>query len=139
MQDMQIRSHSFVMERRPLTYRDTVIAQDCFAWSRMRVRIDPRPQAQEPAVPARLDAIDRKILKELQDDGRITNVELARRVGISAPPCLRRVRALAQAGPINGDRARLGEKIPGYEVTVFPLGDLSGPTGAGLKASEGFA
>ena len=43
---------------------------------------------------ARLDAIDRQILKELQEDGRITNVELARRVGISAPPCLRRVRAL---------------------------------------------
>jgi len=43
---------------------------------------------------ARLDAIDQQILKELQEDGRITNVELARRVGISAPPCLRRVRAL---------------------------------------------
>jgi DNA-binding Lrp family transcriptional regulator len=49
-------------------------------------------------VAARLDAIDRQILKELQDDGRMTNVELARRVGISAPPCLRRVRALEQAG-----------------------------------------
>ena len=42
----------------------------------------------------RLDEIDRKILAELQDDGRMTNVELARRVGISAPPCLRRVRTL---------------------------------------------
>ena len=50
------------------------------------------------SVSARLDAIDRKILKELQDDGRITNVELANRVGISAPPCLRRVRALEEAG-----------------------------------------
>jgi DNA-binding Lrp family transcriptional regulator len=49
-------------------------------------------------LPAHLDAIDWKILKELQDDGRITNVELARRVGISAPPCLRRVRALEEAG-----------------------------------------
>src|ERR1700690_1341643 len=48
----------------------------------------------EGSLPARLDAIDRKILKELQDDGRMTNVELARRVGISAPPCLRRVRGL---------------------------------------------
>ena len=56
----------------------------------------------EPCVAARLDAIDRQILKELQDDGRITNVELARRVGISAPPCLRRVRALEQAGYIKG-------------------------------------
>ena len=44
----------------------------------------------------RLDEIDRKILAELQDDGRMTNVELARRVGISAPPCLRRVRTLAE-------------------------------------------
>ena len=43
---------------------------------------------------AKLDDIDRKILAELQADGRMTNVELARRVGISAPPCLRRVRTL---------------------------------------------
>src|SRR4051812_12013899 len=59
--------------------------------------------ARQPAIdwrirmPARLDAIDRHILAELQDDGRITNVELASRVGISAPPCLRRVRALEEA------------------------------------------
>src|SRR5262245_19647125 len=58
--------------------------------------------ATETALPARLDAIDWKILKELQDDGRITNVELASRVGISAPPCLRRVRALEEAGYIKG-------------------------------------
>ena len=66
-------------------------------------------------MPARLDAIDRKILKELQDDGRITNVELASRVGISAPPCLRRVRALEEAGFIRGYRALLDEKKLGYE------------------------
>ena len=47
---------------------------------------------------ARLDQTDRRILSELQADGRITNVELARKVGISAPPCLRRVRALEEAG-----------------------------------------
>jgi DNA-binding Lrp family transcriptional regulator len=62
-------------------------------------------------LPARLDAIDRHILKELQDDGRITNVELASRVGISAPPCLRRVRALEEAGYIGGYRALLVEKL----------------------------
>ena len=56
---------------------------------------------------ARLDAIDRKILAELQEDGRITNVELARRVGISAPPSLRRVRAVEAAGYIRGYRALL--------------------------------
>ena len=50
----------------------------------------------------KLDAIDRRILEQLRDDGRMTNVELARRVGISAPPCLRRVRALEQAGYIRG-------------------------------------
>src|ERR1700756_5524332 len=52
----------------------------------------------EPVVPAHLDDIDRNILRELQDNGQITNVELARRVGISAPPCLRRGRGLAGAG-----------------------------------------
>ena len=73
----------------------------------------------------RLDAIDRKILKELQADGRMTNVELARRVGISAPPCLRRVRALEEAGYIKGYRALLDEKLLGYEVVVFAFVHLS--------------
>ena len=54
---------------------------------------------------ARLDATDWRILKELQANGRITNVELARKVGISPPPCLRRVRALEQSGMI----AEIGE------------------------------
>ena len=70
-------------------------------------------------MPARLDAIDRKILKELQDDGRITNVELARRVGISAPPCLRRVRALEEAGYIKGYRGaarREAARLRGHGV-----------------------
>jgi DNA-binding Lrp family transcriptional regulator len=85
-----------------------------------------------------LDAIDRHILKELQDDGRITNVELARRVGISAPPCLRRVRALEQAGYIKGYRALLDEKLLGYEVTVFAMVHLSSQAEADLKAFEDF-
>ena len=50
----------------------------------------------------KLDRIDLHILKDLQDEGRMTNVELARRAGISAPPCLRRVRALEEAGYITG-------------------------------------
>src|SRR2546421_6585153 len=90
----------------------------------------------EPSVAARLDAIDRHILKELQDDGRITNVELARRVGISAPPCLRRGRALRQARPIKGYPAPLGEKLPGFQGTVFALVHLSSPAGADLKALQ---
>jgi DNA-binding Lrp family transcriptional regulator len=92
----------------------------------------------EAGLPARLDAIDRHILKELQDDGRITNVELARRVGISAPPCLRRVRALEEAGYIKGYRALLDEKLLGYEVTVFAMVHLSSQAGADLKAFEDF-
>jgi DNA-binding Lrp family transcriptional regulator len=76
------------------------------------------------SVPARLDAIDRKILKELQADGRMTNVELAKRVGISAPPCLRRVRALEEAGAIRGYHAELDPAALGYPITVFALVSL---------------
>src|SRR6266498_994795 len=89
-------------------------------------------------MPARLDAIDRHILKELQDDGRITNVELARRVGISAPPCLRRVRALEEAGYIKGYRGLLDEKLLGYEVTVFAMVHLTSQAEPDLKAFEDF-
>ena len=89
-------------------------------------------------MPARLDAIDRKILKELQDDGRITNVELAKRVGISAPPCLRRVRALEEAGFIKGYRALLDEKKLGYEVAVFAMVHLASQAEADLVAFEEF-
>jgi DNA-binding Lrp family transcriptional regulator len=87
---------------------------------------------------ARLDAIDWKILAELQENGRITNVELARRVGISAPPCLRRVRALEEAGYIRGYRALLDEKRLGYEVTVFALVHLSSQAEPDLAAFEAF-
>ena len=87
---------------------------------------------------ARLDAIDCKILSELQNDGRITNVELARRVGISAPPCLRRVRALEEAGYIRGYRALLDEKRLGYEVTMFALVHLSSQAEPDLAAFEAF-
>jgi DNA-binding Lrp family transcriptional regulator len=89
-------------------------------------------------VPGRLDAVDRKILKELQDDGRITNVELARRVGISAPPCLRRVRALEEAGFIKGYRGLLDEKKLGFEVTVFAMVHLSSQAEHDLAEFEAF-
>ena len=88
---------------------------------------------------SRLDAIDRKILKELQDDGRITNVELSRRVGISAPPCLRRVRALEEAGYIKGYRGLLDEKRLGYEVVVFAMVHLTSQAEGDLAAFEAFA
>lgn len=85
---------------------------------------------------ARLDSIDWHILRELQQDGRITNVELARRVGISAPPCLRRVRALEEAGLIRGYRTLLDEKQLGYEVTAFVMVGLHNQTEADLLAFE---
>ena len=59
-------------------------------------------------IKADLDEIDWKILRELQNNGRITNVELAERVGISAPPCLRRVRKLEESGVIRGYTAIVG-------------------------------
>ena len=86
----------------------------------------------------RLDSIDRNILHELQQDGRITNVELARRVGISAPPCLRRVRSLEEAGYINGYRALLDEKALGCEVTAFAMVHLASQAEADLQAFEAF-
>jgi DNA-binding Lrp family transcriptional regulator len=97
-----------------------------------------RNQKESPPVSARLDAIDRKILKELQDDGRMTNVELASRVGISAPPCLRRVRALEEAGFIKGYRALLDEKKLGYEVSVFAMVHLASQAESDLNAFEEF-
>ena len=66
-----------------------------------------------------LDEIDLKILSEIQADGRITNVELAKRVGISPPPCLRRVRTLEEEGYIKGYRGLLDARRLGFDVTVF--------------------
>jgi len=88
--------------------------------------------------PVRLDDVDRHILRELQDNGRITNVELARRVGISAPPCLRRVRALEEDGYIKGYRALLDEKKLGFELTAFAMVHLSTQADADLQAFEQF-
>jgi DNA-binding Lrp family transcriptional regulator len=84
----------------------------------------------------RLDKIDRQILAELQADGRMTNVELASRVGITAPPCLRRVRVLEQSGYIKGYHAELDASALGYEVTAFAFVGLSSQAEADLKAFE---
>jgi DNA-binding Lrp family transcriptional regulator len=66
-----------------------------------------------------LDSIDWKILKELQVNGRLSNVELAGRVGLSPPPCLRRVRALEKGGYITGYRALLDAAKLGFDVQLF--------------------
>jgi len=84
----------------------------------------------------RLDPIDRRILAELQADGRMTNVELAKRVGISAPPCLRRVRALEEQGYIRGYHADIGARELGFEVQVFAMVGLQSQAEADLSAFE---
>jgi DNA-binding Lrp family transcriptional regulator len=85
---------------------------------------------------SKLDPIDRKILCELQHDGRMTNVELARRVGISAPPCLRRVRTLEESGLIKGYHADVNARELGFEVQVFAMVGLHSQAEVDLSAFE---
>jgi DNA-binding Lrp family transcriptional regulator len=70
-------------------------------------------------MPIKLDTIDRRILRELQRDGRLQNVELAKRVGLSPSPCLRRVRLLEEAGVIERYVALLNASKVGMGLTVF--------------------
>lgn len=83
-----------------------------------------------------LDSVDLQILRELQEDGRMTNVELARRVELSAPPCLRRVRRLEETGVIRGYHADLDPVALGWEVTFFALVGLESQKQAVLDAFE---
>ena len=136
---MQIRDHSFV-KRLCIGRGNNTIWARIFRSRQGAVANNAPEQQRIRSIPvgARLDAIDRQILNELQEDGRMTNVELARRVGISAPPCLRRVRALEQAGYIKGYRALLDEKLLGYDVTVFAMVHLTSQADADLKTFEDF-
>ena len=83
---------------------------------------------------AELDAIDLKILRELQREGRMTNVELAERVGISAPPCLRRVRKLEEVGVIEGYHAMLNARKLGFDIVAFCMVGLKHQSESQLKA-----
>jgi DNA-binding Lrp family transcriptional regulator len=83
-----------------------------------------------------LDTVDRQILTELQRDGRITNVELARRVELSAPPCLRRVRRLEETGVVRGYHADIDPAALGWEITFFALVGLETQKQAVLDAFE---
>lgn len=85
---------------------------------------------------AALDSIDRKLLAELQAEGRVTNVDLARRVGLTAPPCLRRVRALEEAGVIKGYHAELDAASLGFTITVFAMVSLKSQAEEDLRAFE---
>ncbi len=84
----------------------------------------------------KLDAVDRKILANLQSEGRVTNVELADRVGITAPPCLRRVRALEEEGYIKDYHANLDQESLGYSLTVFAMVGLHSQAESDLQAFE---
>jgi DNA-binding Lrp family transcriptional regulator len=84
----------------------------------------------------RFDEIDMRILGFLQDDGRMTNVDLAERVGLTAPPCLRRVRALEQQGAIRGYHAALEPSFLGYNLTVFAMVSLRSQAETDLRAFE---
>lgn len=85
---------------------------------------------------ANLDLIDRRLLAELQREGRITNVELAQRVGLTAPPCLRRVRALEEAGVIRGYHAQLDPARLGFAITVFAMVSLKSQAEGALREFE---
>ena len=84
----------------------------------------------------KLDSIDMRILSELQSNGRITNVELSRRAKITAPPCLRRMRALEKAGYVRGYHADLDGKLLGYEVSGFVFVGLASQAESDLKQFE---
>jgi DNA-binding Lrp family transcriptional regulator len=83
-----------------------------------------------------IDDIDRVILRHMQAEGRITNVDLATRAGLTAPPCLRRVRALEENGTILGYHADLDPVALGYGITVFAMVSLKSQAEADLKAFE---
>jgi DNA-binding Lrp family transcriptional regulator len=88
--------------------------------------------------PAKYDAIDLQIMRELQDNGRMTNVDLAERVGLTAPPCLRRVRALEEAGVIRSYHADLDPGKLGYSITVFAMVSLRSQAESDLRAFEDY-
>lgn len=84
----------------------------------------------------KLDSIDIAIINSLQDNGRMTNVELAHSVGITAPPCLRRVRALESAGYITGYHAEVSAEKLGYGIVVFAMVGLHSQAETDLEAFE---
>ena len=83
-----------------------------------------------------LDNIDRILLQTLQTEGRITNVELAEKVGLTAPPCLRRVRVLEESGIVEGYHAHLNAQALGFGIMVFALVSLKSQAESDLRAFE---
>ena len=99
-----------------------------------RLRIVPTTDQNE--APRALDEIDRKILEVLQDDARISNVDLAGRVGLSPSPCLRRVRDLEERGVVRRYVALLDPVAVGLGVSVFVQVSLERQAERGLDAFE---
>ena len=93
-------------------------------------------ESQGMAGKVKLDTVDRQILSDLQEDGRMTNVDLAKRAGISAPPCLRRVRVLEEEGIIRGYHADIDAESLGYTVQVFAFVGLTSQAEADLQQFE---
>ena len=98
--------------------------------------IDHRsPMQREPDLTG-LDDIDRRIVAELQKDGRMTNVELAKRAGISPPPCLRRVRRLEESGYIQSYHAQTDGQKLGWQIAFFVIVGLESQKQTVLDAFE---
>src|SRR5205823_459149 len=125
----RFRRRSAIVHSTLASFRN-FIAQAAWFWHR------PRPMEGTSMARAKLDRIDRRILSDLQSNGRMTNVDLAERAGISAPPCLRRVRALERAGVIKGYHAELSPETLGYSVSVFALVGLNSQAETDLKSFE---
>lgn len=83
-----------------------------------------------------LDAVDRQILTELQANGRMTNVDLAKKVGLTPPPCLRRIKSLEDRGLIRAYHAEIDAAALGYGIMVFAMVSLRSQAEADLKAFE---
>jgi len=93
-------------------------------------------KSPHPKAPPPLDTVDLRILAVLQEDGRITNIDLSRHAGVTAPPCLRRVRALEEAGIIRGYHADTDPQLLGWEITFFAIVGLDSQKEAVLSAFE---
>ncbi|TNE58509.1 MAG: Lrp/AsnC family transcriptional regulator [Alphaproteobacteria bacterium] len=83
-----------------------------------------------------MDKIDRKIIRELQTNGRLTNHELADRVGLSPSPCLRRVRGLEERGVIQGYTAIVDQEKFGLPINVFVQVKLDRPSEENIRSFE---
>jgi DNA-binding Lrp family transcriptional regulator len=85
-----------------------------------------------------IDEIDLQILATLQESGRMTNVDLAAKVGLTAPPCLRRVRTLEERGFIQSYHAQIDPVVIGYTIMVFAMVSLKSQAEADLRAFEDY-